>query len=113
MRFGVHVSMSFALAMRVAPPLVLLLTGARAVTTPFNCDSYDDDDTYTASYCAKYDGVACEPDDEPDTVFTTFSSFSRSAALRKSTSTSPTTASTAARGSRSRRRRRPTRAAPR
>ena len=50
--------------MRLA--VVLLLAGVRRspasgpdVVTPFSCDDYDDDATYTQSYCEKYDAKHC------------------------------------------------------
>jgi hypothetical protein len=44
-----------AALLAVAP----LLVGALK-TTPFTCDEYEDDTTYTESVCSKYDTIACE-----------------------------------------------------
>ena len=49
--------------MRLAVVVLLLVRRAPAsgpdVVTPFSCDSYDDDATYTQRYCAKYDAKHC------------------------------------------------------
>ena len=33
--------------------------GCNSETTAFACNQFDDDTTYTASYCDSYDGKAC------------------------------------------------------